>query len=249
MGYGTTLTPVLIALGFSPIQAVPGVLLSQFVAGLILALLHHKVGHVRFDFSKDEEAVKRRLAGWGYIPKSHDAKVAYVLSGFGIIGALLAVFSAINLPPRFIKIYIGIMVFTIGIFLILRKGKGFSFSWSKFTFIAILSAFNKGISGGGYGTVVTGGQILTGRETKSAIGTTALAEGIVSMVAFFGYLIFKLEKINFHLAFALLAGAILSTPFSVFTVKKFDSKKLRYLISIVLSILGIITILRGTVWK
>lgn len=249
MGYGTTLTPILIAVGFSPIQVVPGVLLSQFVAGFILAFLHHKVGHVRFDFRKDEEAVKRRLAGWGYIPRSHDAKVAYVLSGFGVFGAIIAVFSAINLPSWIVKIYIGVMVFSIGIFLLLRKGRGFSFSWIKLTFIAILSAFNKGISGGGYGPVVTGGQILTGRETKSAIGTTALAEGIVAMVAFLGYLIFKVNEINFKLALSLLIGAILSTPFSVFTVKKFDSEKLRYLISVGLCVLGFIAILKGTIWR
>jgi|Deesub1362B_J571_1020462.scaffolds.fasta_scaffold00625_9 hypothetical protein len=249
MGYGTTLTPILVALGFSPIQVVPGVLLSQFVAGFTLALLHHRAGHVRFDFSRDEEAVKRRLSGWGYIPKSRDAKVAYVLSGFGIMGALLAVFSAISLPSTVVKIYIGLMVFSIGIFLLIRKGKGFSFSWGKFTFIAILSAFNKGISGGGYGPVVIGGQVLTGRETKSAIGITALAESIVAMVAFLGYLILKPHEIDLRLALFLLAGAILSTPFSVFTVKKFDSKKLKYIISIALCILGIITILRGTIWR
>jgi len=36
----------------------------------------------------------------------------------------------------------------------------FNFSWKKIFGIEILSAFNKGISGGGFGPVVTSGQLM-----------------------------------------------------------------------------------------
>jgi uncharacterized membrane protein YfcA len=47
MGYGTTLTPVVLLLGFEPLHVVPAVLLSEFVTGLVAAGFHHKVGNVR----------------------------------------------------------------------------------------------------------------------------------------------------------------------------------------------------------
>jgi len=34
MGYGTTLTPILLLAGFAPVQVVPSILLSEFVTAL-----------------------------------------------------------------------------------------------------------------------------------------------------------------------------------------------------------------------
>ena len=48
MGYGTTLTPFLLLLGFEPLQIVPGVLLSQLIAGLLASFAHHSIGNVNF---------------------------------------------------------------------------------------------------------------------------------------------------------------------------------------------------------
>lgn len=46
MGYGTTLTPVLLLMGFSPLQVVPTVLLSELISGLLAAFFHHREGNV-----------------------------------------------------------------------------------------------------------------------------------------------------------------------------------------------------------
>ena len=54
MGYGTTLTPVLLLAGFEPLQIVPAVLLSEFVTGLAAGLLHHHEGNI--DFLRDRKA-------------------------------------------------------------------------------------------------------------------------------------------------------------------------------------------------
>jgi uncharacterized membrane protein YfcA len=48
MGYGTTLTPLLLLFGFGTKQIVPSVLLSEFVTGLLAGGLHHGLGNVRF---------------------------------------------------------------------------------------------------------------------------------------------------------------------------------------------------------
>ncbi|MGD9578839.1 MAG: TSUP family transporter, partial [Syntrophorhabdus sp.] len=48
MGYGTTLTPVLLLFGFTPLQVVPAILISELITGFMAGFFHHKVGNVNF---------------------------------------------------------------------------------------------------------------------------------------------------------------------------------------------------------
>ncbi len=66
-----------------------------------------------------------------------------------------------------------------------------SFSWKRLIAIGLISSFNKGISGGGYGPLVTGGQVLSGREARSAVGSTSFAEGLVCLVGLLTYIATK----------------------------------------------------------
>ena len=54
LGYGTVLTPVLLIIGFGPLQAVPAVLLSQVAGGVIGGIAHHRVGNISLDFRRDD---------------------------------------------------------------------------------------------------------------------------------------------------------------------------------------------------
>ena len=98
LGYGTALTPVLLIIGFAPLQVVPAVLLSQFVGGIIGGVAHHRVRNINLDFRRDDKLIKERLRGLGYLPRSSDAKVIFILAICGAIGALVGVLFAINIP-------------------------------------------------------------------------------------------------------------------------------------------------------
>jgi hypothetical protein len=241
MGYGTTLTPLLLLLGFQPLQVVPAVLFSEFVTGVLAGLWHHRLGNVSFDFRRDERVRRRRLQALGYIPRSFDAKVTFVLIVLGVAGVLTAVFLSINLPKVWVKIYIGVMIFAIGVYVIVNVNRQRTFSWGRFTIIAALSGFNKGISGGGYGPLVTGGQVVSGRAARNAIGSTSLAEGLVCLVGFITYL-FMRRSIDWRLAMPLLIGAVLSTPLAALTVRKMPENRLKYIIGTVTLILGLWTL-------
>ena len=78
MGYGTALSPILIIMGFLPLQVVPAVLLGQLVGGLAGGFFHHRVGNISLDFRRDE-AIKGRLRRLGYLPRSVDSKVIFIL--------------------------------------------------------------------------------------------------------------------------------------------------------------------------
>ena len=225
MGYGTTLTPVLILFGFAPLAIIPCVLLSELITGITAGVAHHKAGNVNFNRG------------------SMHLKVALVLAACSIIGATIAVFVAINIPTVWLKTYIGLIVLGMGIIILLTLNKDFKFSWKKIIGLGSIASFNKGMSGGGYGPVVTGGQILSGLNGNNAVGITSLAEGLTCVV---GVVVFVAspEIINWSLAPSLIVGALVSVPFSTFIVKKLPTRTLRIAIGSLTLILGLVTLIK-----
>ena len=224
MGYGTTLTPLLMIMGYNPLQIVPAILLSELFTGLTAGFLHHKAKNVNFKFG------------------SKDLKIAMVMAVCSIFGSVIAVFLAIKLPSLWVKLYIGILVFVMGVIILVFAARTFRFSWKKITSLGLLAAFNKGISGGGYGPLVTGGQILSGVNSKNAIGITSLAEGLTCVVGVATYLTFTNHTVEWNLAPSLVVGAMLSVPFAAYTVKKFSPKGLKVIVGVATLILGLLTL-------
>lgn len=224
MGYGTTLSPLLLIMGYSPLQVVPAILLSELVSGLSAAFFHHKFKNTNFKIG------------------TPDLKIAFVMAGCSIFGVLAAVFIALKLPTFFLKLYIGLVVFSMGLLILVSLNRKFKFSWRKIISLGLLAAFNKGISGGGYGPIVTSGQILSGVKSKKAIGITSLAEGLTCLVGVITYLLYTNHTIEWGLAPSLVLGAVLSVPFAAYTVKKFEGRYLKIIVGIATLILGLFTL-------
>jgi len=151
MGFGTGMVPILLILGFHPLQVVPIVLLSTLITGFLAGGAHWRVGNV--DFS---------LGG-------RPLKIVALLAAMGIIGTTVAVVIAVNLPEQYLRIYIGLVAIAMGVLVMVKKGRG-AFSWLKLSAFGLFAAFNKGITGGGYGPPVVGGQILSGVNEKKGGG-------------------------------------------------------------------------------
>ncbi len=225
MGYGTTLTPLLMILGYEPIVIVPSVLFSEFITGLLSGFFHQEFGNTNLH------------------PGTRDFKITVVLSLLSILGVVIAVFISMNIPGWFVKVYIGVIVTGIGIIVLLRRSKNAKFSWKRLAGLGTLAAFNKGISGGGYGPVVTGGQVLVGVEGRNAIAIAGVAEGITSAV---GVLIFMLNGVTLDpsLTPSLTLGAVLSVPIAAYIVSKMSIKKITSAIGGTMLALGSYTLLR-----
>ena len=248
MGYGTTLTPLLLLFGFEPLQIIPAVLLSQVIAGLLAGFVHHSVGNVNFGLKiVSVKYIMKELKGFGFIQSfnksvSSHLKITLLLALCGIAGTLTAVFVATNISTFCLKLYIGILVLTMGLFILFTRNKHFTFLWKKIIGLALIASFNKGISGGGYGPVIVGGQLLSGVDGKNAIGIAALSEGLICIVGVLAYIVILKNTIDWVLAPYLLIGAIFAVPFSAFTVKKLRTKHLRVMIGAFTFILGIVTL-------
>ena len=225
MGYGIALTPIMLALGFEPIEIVPAVLCSEAITGILAGVFHHGFGNV--DLRRG----------------SHDLKIAMVLTASSVIGVLLATIIAINLPGWAVKLYIGVLVLALGLVILLNKNKEYPFSWKRIAGLGWLAAFNKGISGGGYGPVVTAGQVLSGVRGRKAVGITSLAEGVTSIVGFGIYFLSDVS-LNGSLLLSLIIGAVISVPISAYIVSRMPAGKLTYIIGGVSTALGGYTLVR-----
>jgi len=136
-----------------------------------------------------------------------------------------------------------VLILVIGIIIIVTLNRQYDFSWKKITFLGLIASFNKGISGGGYGPVVTGGQLLAGLDGKNAVGITSLAEGLTCLVGVLMYY-FTDVKADWTLAPYLIIGGVLSVPLSVRTVRKMKTKVLKEIIGFVTIILGLVVIIK-----
>jgi uncharacterized membrane protein YfcA len=243
VGYGTALTPLFIIMGFLPLQIVPAVLLSQLAGGIVGGVAHYRAGTIHLDFRRDEKLIKERLRGLGYLPRSTDAKVIFILVVCGLIGVLVGVFTAINIPQVALETYIGALVLCIGLMVLWRRSLNTALSWRSIVAIAVLGAFNKGMSGAGYVPLVTGGQIISGREAKSSVGSTTVAIAILCAVGFVAYLLIE-GHIYWRLAVAATIGSIIAAPFAARATKKANPEKLRVVIGLATIILGALTLVK-----
>ena len=250
MGYGTALTPLLLILGFEPLQVIPAVLLSQLIAGILAGIFHHFAGNVNFKpKTMDMKIIMRKVKEIGIVESFRRGvpmhlKVAVILALCGMIGSIVAVFVAISLPKLYLRIYIGILVLITGIIILATRNKQYRFSWKKLTLLGMVASFNKSMSGGGYGPIVTCGQILSGLNEKNAIAITSLAEGLICFVGVAAYVLIG-NIVDWTLALYLIVGVVPSVPLSAYTVKKTKTGKLRVAVGIFTILLGSITIIKA----
>ena len=221
MGYGTTLTPLLMIMGFEPLQIVPVVLVSELVTGIMAGVAHHREGNIDFG-----DLANQRLA---------------IIFGLcGVIGSVLAVLAAFKLPAFWLKFYIGSLVTLLGIFMFVMRNRVLQFSWFRVCAVGLLASFNKGLSGGGYGPLVCSGQILSGVKAKTAVATTLVAESVVCLVGVLTYLFLDHKAVDWSLLPWILLGAILSVPLSAKTVKWVPDRGFRLAVALATFVLGLI---------
>ena len=225
MGYGTILTPALLLFGYDPLRVVPAVIASQLVGDFLAVFFHHRFKNV--DMSAGSEHLR----------------VGTTLAAFSLVGSVAAVLFALKLSEFAFNLYIGVLVVIVGVVVLVTRDRQRDFSWLRLLFLGSIASFNKGLSGGGYGPVVTGGQILTGVDVRAAIGITSLAEGVTCIAAVLTYLLAG-KHVDWFLALMLAIGVGLSTPVAALIVKRIQTKHLKSIIGVCTVIMGSLTLLK-----
>ena len=225
MGYGTTMTPILLLIGFDPLQLVPIVLMSEIITGATAGLCHHNEGNIN-------------------LREKTNLQIILALSFCGLLGSVIAVTLAIQLPKSLVKFYIAFLVLGIGCFMLIMRNKKFIFSWKKIWLIGLLASFNKGISGGGYGPRVCPGQILSGVNGNVAVAITSISESATCLAAALLYVFLSQKEISWELLPWIATGALLSVPLSAKSVKFLPEKSFQMIIAIFAITLGVFSLIK-----
>lgn len=223
MGYGTTLTPLLLVAGFNPLQIVPCVLFSEFLTGISATVMHQYDGNV--DLFKNKRAQNTALQ----------------LSLLSVIGTVFAVVFALKVPEFWLKIIISVIILSVGIVVLATIGRKFRYRPSHILTIGTIAAFNKAVSGGGYGPLVTSGQVVSGISPKEAVAITSLAEGLTCAVGFSVYWFIN-QHLDIYLMLPLTLGAMLSIPISTLAVKNVRDKTMRASVGVATCLLALLSI-------
>jgi uncharacterized membrane protein YfcA len=225
MGYGTTLTPLLLLAGFEPLQIVPAVLVSELITGVAAGWMHHRDGNV--DFLRDARARRTVLH----------------LTALSAGGAIAAVFVAVTISKLLLGLLITAIVLSMGAIILMTRKRQVPYHSGSILAVGAVAAFNKGLSGGGYGPPVTAGQVVSGLPAKHAVAITSVAESLTCAIGVAAYLAAG-KTIDWTLAVPLVAGAALSVPMATATVLRTPEHAVRGLVGITTCLLGCVAL-----WK
>ena len=219
-GYGTCLTPIFLLMGYSPLQIVPMILLSETITGFWGGFNHYRYGNI-------------------------DGKVTLTVSSLAVLGSLVGAMIVVSVTGKVIKIYIGGLVIAMGVLIVLKKLMKYhtNLSLKRVAGIGLLCGFNKLLTGGGFGPVSTTGLHLSGVDVKKSIGSTTLAEGIMSLAGVAWY-VALLNHIQWGLAVPLIFGAVLACVPSAYTTHKLPDKFSSFVVGAFMVLMGVWTLLK-----
>ncbi len=199
MGYGTAFTPMLLLMGYEPLQIIPIIMIQQACAGLVGAYMHGEYGNVE----------------WRFRPLSESVKLLLIISGIGMLAvscSITSIYGVLKLGDVWIKSYVVILLLAMGVTALFRSKKVSVYRPRRMYFFGALAGFNKGIGGGGYGPVVTIGGLLSGIPAKTMMAITAFSEGLVCIVSIFVWFFWLNHGVvvDFVLLPSMILGSMLS---------------------------------------
>jgi len=223
MGYGTTLTALLIMLGFPAQQVVVAVLLQQLVAGGVASAFHHALGNADLR------------------PDTQHFRVAVLLGILGVVGSFAAATVAVSMPEQILDSAVGGVIFVMGVVIFIARHVHLRFSWWRAGVLGLIAGANKGFMGGGYGPLVVAGQLATGDNMRQAVAVVSLAEALSCIGGIAGYAVMAAEM-PWLLAGALVIGGVVSSVFAAATVRSLPAQGLKTVVASVYLFLGGLTL-------
>jgi len=225
MGFGTILTPLLLVAGFSPTEAVSTVLLSELLTGFGAALFHAKDDNVSFARG------------------STHLSAGILLSIGGVLGVFIGAPVFFKASARILTLFIGAIIVLSGVAILYCLDHSFRYRRSGVFALSTLAAFNKTLSGGGYGPLMTSGQLLVGVEAKAAAAITSLSEGVTCLTAS-AIFVASRGHYNLGLLIAVLTGSLLAVPLATGSVRRLNERTVRKAIGVATLLLGCWTVLK-----
>jgi hypothetical protein len=219
MGYGTILSPILFVLGYPFKMIVPAIVLSQLIGDIVAIVFHHQVGNADL------------------LRQAKSRNTGLVMGGLGMAMSIFATCVVVELPKNILSTSIAVMVLLIGVLMLFGERVRFRFRWRNIAVLSSVAAFNKAFTGGGYGPLVCGGQMLAGLDVRAAVATTALSEAIVCATTIVTYTLAG-KAPPAHIAMPLIVGCLLSPPTGALALRKMSTGLAHRLVAVAIIILA-----------
>lgn len=221
MGFGTGLAPLLFALGYEPLQVVPVLLLSEAATGIVSGAVHHEVRNVTFSLR----------------PINREARLVLGLAGVSATALAVSagiVYATISVPAGIIETYVSLLVVVMGVVGVgsTRLDAPRTYHPRRLLPFAAFAGASKGVGAGGFGPVVTLGQIVAGVYEKSAVAITSIAEGLVSFVGGVAFLVlwYLGTPVDLTLLPSVFTGGFFAALAAPYAVRVVPNRVWRYLI-------------------
>jgi hypothetical protein len=225
MGFGIIMFPMLLISGYNPVEILSAILFTECITGIAAGWGHQKAGNVDFK------------------PETRAREVLKLLLLTSILGSIPGLILTSRLNVKGFSIYIGIIYIIIGITTTLSMNLFGKYNTTKLKLLGIVAGFNKGVSGSGFGPLLTGAQVEMKIPAKSAVAITSLTEGAFTFFAIIIYSIIKGAPV-LSLIIPVTVGALCSIPLAVWTVADLPKKSHSRSIGVVMALLGILTLLK-----
>lgn len=209
MAYGVTATSLMLAGGTAPAVASASVHLAEVGTTLVSGVSHWRFGNVSW-----------RTVRWIALP--------------GALGAFLGATLLSNLTADWMKPAVAIVLLVLGVYILGRFTFGFvpdhvAGHHMKRRFLVPLGlggGFLDAVGGGGWGPITTPTLMTAGRmQPRTAVGTAAASEFLVSLFASFGFLTaLGTQGVDFEIVAALLVGGAIAAPLAAWAVRHFPAR-------------------------
>ncbi|MGC9983748.1 MAG: sulfite exporter TauE/SafE family protein [Polyangia bacterium] len=226
MGFGTMLAPLLLVAGFSPTDVVPVILVSELLTGFGAAFFH----------AKDENV--------SFARGSKPLSAGILLSIGSVLGVFIGAPVFLKSSTRLLTLFIGVIITISGVAIFYCLDHAFRYRRAGVFTLATIAAFNKTLSGGGYGPLMTSGQLLVGVEAKAAAAITSLSEGVTCLCAS-AIFVASRGHYNLDLLIAVLTGSLLVVPLATGSVRRLNERTMKKGIGVATLILGCWTVLKA----
>jgi len=168
---------------------------------------------------------------------------ALSLGALSVCGVVAAVTLALHIPKFWLTAIIATIILSVGVVILATVRRRLAYRRSHMLVVGAIAAFNKGLSGGGYGPLVTGGQVVSGVAPKQAVAITSLAEALTCLVGLTAYILMG-GSVYWALAVPLTVGALLSVPIATLTVRGLPEAFMRASIGVVTCLLGLLAFIK-----
>jgi uncharacterized protein len=226
MGYGVSLTSLLLSIGIGTAVASAAVHISEVVTALVSGVSHFMLGNF-------------------------DQKIFTFLAIPGVFGGALGAYGAVHLEDAvFIRPTIAFVLLALGVLIIIkfvRKKELLDAEYDRprvrhLMPLGFFAAFIDAIGGGGWGPITTPTLVLRNANPQHVIGSVNLAEFFIAFSIATTFLL-SLPHIELAIVLPMIAAGIIAAPLGALITKRLPVRTIGIVVGIIIILLSLRTIL------